>query len=162
MGRKFEKISFKQFSIDVGIDEKLYHSYNLPKRATIYSGGYDFESLFDFILKPGHNIKIPTGIKVYMEKDEILLLVVRSSIGFKYNVRLCNQVGVVESDYVDNETNEGHIWLKIYNEGNKVFSIKKGDKIVQGIFVKFLKTDDDISKAKRKGGIGSSNSVKNV
>ena len=60
--RKFEKISFEQFKLDVKDDVNLYDSYNIPKRSTKNSAGYDFESLYDFTLKPNEIIKIPTGI----------------------------------------------------------------------------------------------------
>ena len=79
--------------------KKLYESYNIPKRSTKESAGYDFESLFNFILKPGEIKKFPLGVKANMNSSEVLLIVVRSSQGFKYNVRLCNQVGVIDRDY---------------------------------------------------------------
>ena len=69
-----------------------------------------------------------------MNKDEVLLILVRSSMGFKYNIRLCNQVGIVDSDYYNNPDNEGHIFIALKNEGEKVFKVKKGDKFAQGIF----------------------------
>lgn len=90
--RCFEKISYEQFKKDVGTDITLYNKYQLPKRETKFAAGYDFESLEDFNLKPGEMKKIPTGIKVNMNEDEVLFLIVRSSMGFKYNVRLCNQL----------------------------------------------------------------------
>lgn len=91
-----------------------------------------------------------------MNKDEMLMLVVRSSIGFKHNVRLCNQVGIIESDYYDNPTNEGHLFIKLQNEGNDDFVVNKGDRICQGIFVKFLTIDDEEEiNSVRTGGIGS-------
>ena len=157
MSRKFEKISFEQFKIDISDDKILYDNYLYPKRSTEKSAGYDFESLIDFTLRPGENIKIPLGFKVYMEADEVCLLLVRSSMGFKYNVRMCNQVGVIDSDYVDNSENEGHMWIKLYNEGEEDFIVKKGDKIAQGIFIKYLKIDNDSTVSKRNGGIGSTN-----
>lgn len=157
MSRKFEKISFGQFKIDISDDKILYDNYLYPKRSTEKSAGYDFESLIDFTLRPGENIKIPLGFKVYMEADEVFLLLVRSSMGFKYNVRMCNQVGVIDSDYVDNSENEGHMWIKLYNEGEEDFVVKKGDKIAQGIFIKYLKIDNDSTVSKRNGGIGSTN-----
>jgi len=86
------------------------------------------------------------------------MLVVRSSMGFKYNVRMCNQIGIFESDYYNNETNEGHVWLKIQNEGEIDYVVKKGDAICQGIFTKFLTVDDEEEiKNVRKGGLGSTN-----
>lgn len=111
--RDFEKISFKQFCKDVKEDIELYNKYKLPIRDSIASAGYDILLLEDIELKPNEIIKIPTGIKAYFENDEVLLLVVRSSMGFKFNVRLVNQVGIVDADYYNNKDNEGHIFIKI-------------------------------------------------
>ena len=97
--RKFEKISYEQFKKDISSDLELYNSYNLPKRSTKGSAGYDFESIMDFTLKPGEIKKIPLGIKVSMNSDEVLYLYVRSSLGYKYNVTLMNSVGVIDSDF---------------------------------------------------------------
>ena len=72
-------------------------------------------------------------------------------------MRMCNQVGIIDADYYNNEENEGHIFVKIKNEGDKEVSINVGDRIVQGIFTKFLLTDDDIATEERLGGIGSTN-----
>ena len=156
--RKFEKISFEQFKKDIIDDKELYESYSLPRRSTKNSAGYDFYALFDYTLKPKEIMKIPTGIKVSMEKDDVLFLIDRSSMGFKYNVRMCNQVGVVDQDYYNNPNNEGHMWIRIQNEGDKDYVVKKGDAMIQGIFIKYLKTDDDIeSNHERNGGFGSTN-----
>ena len=155
--RKFEKISFEQFKKDIIDDKKLYESYSLPKRGTKCAAGYDFYALYDYTLHPGEIMKVPTGIKVNMEEDDVLFLIDRSSMGFKYNVRMTNQVGVIDADYYTSD-NEGHIWIKIQNEGDKDYVVKKGDAMIQGIFMKFLKTDDDIESDNiRNGGIGSTN-----
>jgi len=148
--RKFEKISFEQFKKDISDDSKLYNDYNLPCRGTKYAAGYDFEALYDFTLKPNEIIKIPTGIKSDMNEDEVLLLIVRSSMGFKYNVRLVNQVGVIDKDYYNNIDNEGHIFIKLKNEGDKEYIVKKGDKICQGIFTKYLLVDNETEAFKER------------
>ncbi len=155
--RKFEKISFEQFKKDIEDNIELYENYNLPVRKTKYSAGYDIFSLYDFVLKPGEIKTIPTGIKAEMMDDEVLFIMVRSSMGFKYNIRLCNQVGVIDKDYYNNPNNEGHIFIKIKNEGDKNFEVKAGDGIGQGLFMKYLVTDDDVSTSTRQGGIGSTN-----
>ena len=156
--RKFEKISFEQFKKDIKDDIELYNKYEPPKRGTKNAAGYDFYSLYDYTLKPGEIMKIPTGIKVSMEEDDVLFLIDRSSMGFKYNVRMCNQVGVIDADYYNNNDNEGHMWIRIQNEGDKDYIVKKGDAMIQGIFMKYLKTDDDVETEKiRIGGIGSTN-----
>ena len=159
--RRFEKISFEQFKNDVCDDKLIYNKFKLPNRSTKNSAGYDFFSLFDFSLKPGEIMKIPTGIKVNMENNDVLFLVVRSSMGFKYNVRMCNQVGVIDSDYYNNSDNEGHIWIKLKNEGDKDFIVKNGDAICQGIFLNYLTvTNERDVKKIRNGGLGSTNGGK--
>ena len=141
--RRFEKISYNQFKKDISDSEELYNEYLLPSRETLFAAGYDFYSLTDFILKPGEIKKIPTGIKVIMEKDDCLLLVVRSGMGFKNNIRMCNQVAVIDKDYYNNPSNEGHMFFKLQNEGNEDWIVKKGDGIGQGIFIKYLTVDNE-------------------
>ena len=152
--RKFEIISKNEFEKDL---KRMcnYEDITLPTRSTKHSAGYDFKSPIDFELQPDESIKIPTGIKVCMNEDEYLSILVRSSMGFKYNIRLCNQVGIVDSDYYNNPDNEGHIFIKIKNEGDQVLTIKKGDRFAQGIFSKYLLTDDDSADKERIGGFGS-------
>ena len=156
--RGFEKISFEQFKKDVKDDIELYNEYLLPKRGTKAAGGYDLYALYDYTLKPGEIMKIPTGIKAYMEEDEVLLLLDRSSMGFKYNVRFCNQVGVIDADYYNNSNNEGHMWIRIQNEGTEDYVVKKGDGMCQGIFMKYLKVDNEEEVTNiRTGAFGSTN-----
>ena len=142
--RDFEKISFEQFSKDVCKNKQMYNNYKLPIRDSKSTAGYDIYLLEDLELKPNDIVKLPTGIKSYFNDDEVLLIVVRSSMGFKYNIRLVNQVGVIDADYYNNENNEGHIFVKIQNEGKETVCFKAGEAIAQGIFLKYLTTKSDM------------------
>lgn len=154
--RKFEKISFEQFKKDVADDKILYDSFILPKRKTKFSAGYDFVSLKDVTLHPGEDVLIPTGVKAMIEPDDVLFIIIRSSLGFKYNIRLVNQVGVIDADYYNNESNEGHILVKLKNEGNKDYKIEVGSAIAQGLIIKYNAVDDEDNNMEiRTGGIGS-------
>ncbi len=141
--RDFLRISFEQFKKDIEDNIELYDNIKIPQRETNATAGYDIYLLNDITLKSGEIMKIPTGLKCFFEKDEVLILVVRSSMGFRYNIRLCNQVGVIDSDYYNNQDNEGHIWIKVQNEGDKEITLKKDDSIVQGMFFKYLTTKSD-------------------
>ena len=155
--RGFEKISRQQWIADY-FGDKASENYNnimLPKRATKASAGYDFYSPIDIMLDPGKDIKIVTGIKAFMQKDEYLMIIPRSSMGFKYYMRLANTVAIGDSDYYDNSENEGHYWIKIRNESNVIFEIKKGQAFAQGIFQKYLTVDETEDLPERVGGIGS-------
>ncbi|KIS03792.1 dCTP deaminase/dUTPase family protein [Paucilactobacillus wasatchensis] len=175
MKRGFEIITAKQ---DLQI--------NLPKRQTKNAAGYDFECAEDFILpsiwklnfikifKLLHQTKeitvtdyqqanavlkpllVPTGIKAYMQPDEFLLLANRSSNPLKRRLVLPNGVGVVDADYYNNDSNEGEIFFQLLNFGVTDVSIKKGERIGQGIFMPYLVADDEQApKNKRNGGFGS-------
>ena len=141
--RKFEKISFEQFKKDIGDDIELYNEYSLPKRMSKNAAAYDFFAIYDYTLNPGEIKKIPTGIKAVFEDDEALILADRSSMGFKHNIRMCNQIGIIDSDYYNNDSNEGHMWIRIQNEGTEPYSVKKGQGMIQGMFIKYLTVDDE-------------------
>lgn len=165
----FYKVSFDQFVKDwtstfdkpgdfmLRKEQTMRNTYGnimLPKRGTVGSAGYDFVSPLQFTLEPGEEIVIPTGICAEIKNGWVLMIFPRSGLGFKYYSRLANSVGIVDSDYYLSE-NEGHIFLKIRNDGDKTMTIQEGDKIVQGIFVHFGITFDDDATEKRNGGFGS-------
>lgn len=156
MERGFEKIGYEEFKKAVADDKNLYDSIVLPKRKTGKSAGYDFIAFRNITIKPGEIVKIPTGYKVKLQDNEFLMLVVRSSMGFKYNIRLCNQVGIIDADYYNNESNEGHMYVALQNEGDKEFVINAGDAYVQGIILNYLTCGEE-NNVKRTGGIGSTN-----
>lgn len=159
---KFEKISYmlyKKENLDINIE---YDQIKLPRRATKYSAGYDIYSICDFDLRPGQTILLPTGIKVELDPDKYLLIVPRSGQGFKFKVQLYNTCGIIDSDYYNNKKNEGHIWVKLYNDSPDGFtlSVKQGDAICQGIISQYFIVDDDESNDERVGGFGSTTEVK--
>lgn len=63
--------------------------------------------------------------------------------------------GVCDSDYVDNSDNEGEIAGLFYNMLDEDVELKAGDKMMQGVFVKYEKTDNDNANGERTGGFGS-------
>lgn len=143
------------FEIAKGWEDK---GINLPVRKTKYSAGYDVEAAEDVVIppyKPG--IKptlIPTGLKAYCMEDEWYMLVNRSG-GPKKGFVMANSIGVIDSDYYNNETNDGHFYFQYWNFNNEDLVIHKGDVIGQVIFQKYLLTDDDGAEGERVGGFGS-------
>jgi dUTP pyrophosphatase len=121
----------------------------LPIRATKHSAGYDFYTAVPVEIKPGEKRVIPTNIAVEMEEDDVLLIFPRSSYAIKFGLELVNSVGVIDADYKD------QIFICYCNTGDEPFFIKRGDRIAQGVFVKFFKTDDDSASGERRGGVGS-------
>lgn len=158
--RKFE---FVNRMISTGY-EMRETGINLPIRKTKYSAGYDIEAAEDTII-PAYKsgIKptlVKTGVKALMQDDEVLLLYNRSSNPKKKNLILANGVGVIDKDYYGNPDNDGEIMFAFYNIGDEDITIKKGEAIGQGIFQKYLITDNDNSTGERIGGFGSTDTPK--
>ena len=134
---------------------------NLPKRSTKNSAGYDIEAAEDCVVpafKLGQKpTLVKTGLKAYMGPDEVLILANRSSNPGKKGLILANSIGVVDSDYYGNPDNDGHIMFAFYNFKEEDVEIKKGERIGQGIFQKYLITDNDSANGERTGGFGSTN-----
>ena len=144
------------FEVAKGYEDK---NVILPVRGTAHSAGYDFHILndTDVYIHPQETIKFHTGVKSYMQDDEVLLIDIRSSVGIKKGIALSNTLGVVDSDFYANPTNDGEIMIALTNIGDKVQVIEPNARVAQGMFIKYLTTDNDKADAERVGGVGSTN-----
>lgn len=144
--RKFEKVS-------------RIEDVKLPERATKNSAGYDFFSPERVEIPPyniGDNpLMIATGVKAEMMHDEYLMLVNRSSNPKKKKLVIPNSVGIIDADYYNNPDNEGEMFFGFYNLSKETIVIEKGEKLGQGIFMKYYTTEDDAAEGERTGGFGS-------
>ena len=149
------------FEIAKGFENQ---NINLPVRNTKYSAGYDIECAEDITIEPfngGNPTLIKTGIKAYMEDDEYLMLCNRSSNPKKKGLVLANSIGIVDKDYYGNPDNDGAIMFAFYNVKNEPVTIKKGERIGQAIFMKYLICDNDNADGIRTGGFGSTDKKSN-
>lgn len=163
----------RKFAVANGFENK---GVVLPERSTEYSAGYDFRAIEDTIVpsiwqlafKHFTNVltgctekvsiaptKVHTGVKAYMEDDEYLKVVSRSS-NSKLGLTMPHSLGIVDRDYVNNPQNDGEIMCVFWNFWFISRVIQKGDRVAQGIFTKYLLTDDDNATGERLGGWGSS------
>lgn len=149
---RFYKVSQSEYLLN-GTEEE-YSSVILPRRATSGSAGYDFFAPKEFTLAPKETVKIATGIRVKIDAGWFLAIFPRSGLGFKYRLTLDNTVGIIDGDYF-NADNEGHIFIKMTNCGDKPLTVERGKAFAQGVFIPYgLTTDDDCSSV-RYGGLGS-------
>lgn len=157
----FERVSLRRFTEDwlknfSGTEETVrtvYDGIRLPQRATAGSAGYDFFLPDGITFKKGESIVIPTGIRVRIDVGWVLNLYPRSGLGFKYGFCLANTVGIIDSDYY-NADNEGHIMAKVSVVTDDL-SLEAGKAFMQGVFLPFGITSDDIAEGLRSGGFGS-------
>ena len=129
--------------------------------SVVGSMNVDYTVVTERLPKPGETVKIPTGVRVWMEQDWVLKCYPRSGLGFKYRLQLNNTVGIIDSDYYYSD-NEGQIFAKITNDSNegKTVEVEAGDGFMQGIFVQYgITLDDDVTEV-RNGGFGSTTKKK--
>ena len=127
----------------------------LPTRSDHRSAGYDIYAPANYKCEPHKVTKIWTDIKAYMKDDEVLLIDVRSSMGGKFH--LANTIGVIDSSYYENESNDGNVGVFLVNDTDEVINIEKNERIAQGLFMNYLITDNDKPLSDtRTGGFGSS------
>lgn len=166
-------MKIRGFEICKGYEDK---DINLPIRKTKNSVCYDIEAAEDTVIpsiwktvfnnlgkfitgsKEYEDIKptlVKTGIKSYFGEDEVLILANKSSFPIKKGLVMSNSIGIIESDYYENESNDGHLMFCYYNIFPNDIIIKKGETAGQAYFQKFLIADNDNATGLRKGGFGS-------
>ena len=151
---KFDFVKRLKEKEDFNLENNVY---KLPQKGTKKAAGYDFFNPEDIDIEPNKIVIVKTGVKAYFPEDVGLFLLNRSSNPKKKSLVLMNGVGLVDADYVDNEDNEGEIGFMFMNISSETISIKAGEKLGQGVFMKYLDTvnysEDEI--AERQGGFGS-------
>lgn len=146
------------FEIASGWENK---DIRLPRRQTAHAAAYDIEAAEDTVVpkfQPGVKpTLVATGLKAYCQPDECYFVFNRSS-GASKGLVLANGVGIIDADYYNNPENDGHFRVVVFNVTDQDLLIKKGDRIAQVVFQKFLTIDGDTATGKRKGGFGSTDS----
>lgn len=143
---KFEKV------------KRMEDDIRLPERSTLNSAGYDFFALEDIRFSAETITRVFTGVKCELMPDQVLILANRSSNPSKKGLILLNGIGVIDADYYGNPDNDGEIAFEFYNMLDEDVEIKKGEKLGQGLILKFDKTEDDYVSNPykiRQGGWGS-------
>ncbi|MEI6533104.1 MAG: dUTP diphosphatase [Candidatus Roizmanbacteria bacterium] len=116
----------------------------------------DLYARVDTVLKPRTPTLIPLNVVIKCPKDHFFLITVRSSTAFKKGFTTANGIGVLDQDYCgDND----EALLLAFNFTDNEITVKRGDRIAQGIFVKISrpqKFDVVVSmNEKDRGGVGS-------
>ena len=129
-----------------------------PRRATIGSAGYDFIATEDMTIQPYPQV-FDTFVKFDgtetikfdtfgVTDNWLAILLPRSSMGFKHGLKFENTMAVIDKDYRDT--------IKVSLTANHSFTINKGERYAQMIFVPFgIDCTEIIPMRKRDGGLGS-------
>ena len=112
--------------------KRLNDNAVLPKRATEGSAGADLYACINepVTIAPGQLVKIPTGIAIELESNELAaFLFARSGLGVKHGITLSNSVGVVDSDY------RGEVCVGLCNVSSEPYTIQPNERIAQMVIM---------------------------
>jgi len=117
----------------VGV-EVLPHAADLPDLARMTAGasGYDLRAAVDtpLQLEPGRLALVPTGLRLEIPMDFEGQVRPRSGLAVKHQIGVLNSPGTIDSDY------RGEVKVLLYNFGDAPFTIARGDRIAQLVFVR--------------------------
>lgn len=135
--------------------KKLFENAILPTYATEGSSGFDLYAMHSAIIGPGTRYLIGTGLSFEIPKGFEIQIRPRSGLAYKFGVM--SIFGTIDSDY------RGEVRVILINLGNGLFTVDKGDRIAQGVFVpvadhiSFNTVDEFNNTTERgEGGFGSS------
>lgn len=106
------------------------------------------------VIYPNKSVIIKTGFSTEIPTGYFAAAFCRSGLGIKHNVRLCNSVGVIDSEY------RGEWVVGLHNDGEKPYVIHHGDRIAQFTLlpvldIKLEESEDLTSSDRGEGGLGS-------
>lgn len=131
----------------------------LPEYGSKTACGADFYVSERVVIgaKTEYPVLVKTGVKAKFPSDVCLMLANRSSNPMKLGLELANGVGIVESDYYGNPSNDGEIMFAMYNRTRKEVVLEEGDKIGQGVFYSVERSENYRPEEirEREGGFGS-------
>lgn len=124
-----------------------------PSYANEFAAGLDLRSNEEGYIYPGEILDIETLLAVEIPKGYFGMVVARSGLSFKHQIKLINDVGIIDEDY------RGNIGIRLINEGKKPYLIEKGDRVAQMIIIPYIQVDikyvDELSETDRgTGGFG--------
>ena len=126
----------------------------LPTYATQGSVGFDLLCREDKEIAPRTIELIPGNVIVRIPEGYMLLLTLRSSTPSRKGLLIPNGVGIIDQDYCG----EGdELKVQVFNFREEAVTVKRGERIAQGIFVPVLRVSwnevDEMGKG--RGGFGS-------
>ena len=134
--------------------KRIHPDAVLPAYAHPSDAGMDVRSVADLVIPAGGRALVPTGLVAIIPPMYEIQVRPRSGLALKHGVTVLNTPGTIDSGY------RGEIGVILANFGDKDFSVAKGDKVAQLVFVPVVQPEieetDTIDETDRgAGGFGS-------
>ncbi|MBR7181587.1 MAG: dUTP diphosphatase [Clostridia bacterium] len=145
--------------MDINVKVLLSRGMEMPAYATDGSAAIDLRAALDegevLTIAPGARALVPTGIAISPETRGVVAVVAaRSGLAIKKGICLSNGIGVIDADY------RGEICVGLYNTSTEPFTVVRGDRIAQMMFLpvyaaNLIASESLDETARGAGGFGS-------
>ena len=136
--------------------KRVDKSLPLPVFQTEGAVAFDFYAREKMEIKVGAVGRVPTNVIIEVPKKYMLLIKDRSSTAKKKGLLIT--AGVIDEDYCGDED---EILLQFFNPGKEKVVVDRGERLVQGVFVRIDKPKwNEVKKmeGKNRGGFGTTDS----
>lgn len=127
----------------------------LPEYHSEGAVGCDLYARVTIVIAPKALAKIPTNLIIQAPKGYMFLLASRGSTPFKKGLLPPHGIGVGDWDFYGPED---EYQVPVYNFTNKKVTVKRGERIAQGIFIKVERAEwveKNVASGKSRGMFGS-------
>lgn len=126
-----------------------------PTYTNEYAAGLDLRSNTEIVIHKGQIVDIESRLAVEIPSGHFGMIVARSGLSYKRQIKLINDVGIIDEDY------RGDIGIRLINEGKDSYRIKEGDRVAQMIIIPYKQVQieyvDKLEETERNDkGFGSS------
>ena len=138
--------------------KRIDKSLPLPVYETSGSVGFDILCREKITIQPSSLGFLPSNVIVQTPAGYLLMVALRSSSPKKYGLLMPHGIGIIDNDYCGEKD---EIKVQVYNFTHKPVTIKRGEKVAQGVFVKIEKAEwDEVEtiSVNSRGGFGSTDS----
>ena len=103
-----------------------------PSYANEFAAGLDLRSNEKIVIKKGEIVDIKSKLAIEIPSGHFGMVVARSGLSFKHQIKLINDVGIIDEDY------RGDLGIRLINEGKEDYTIEEGDRVAQMIIIPYV------------------------
>lgn len=134
---------------------RVHPEARIPSYHSSGACAFDLCPIEDATIEPGHIVRLRTGLVICVPDGYTLLIAARSSLPKRYGLCVPQGFGIVDQDFCGPED---EILLQLLNFTQTPVSVKKGERLVQGMLMPIVHAqfqEVQALRAKSRGGFGS-------
>jgi dUTP pyrophosphatase len=113
----------------------LHENAKVPTKAHSTDSGYDFYALEDVAILPEGVTKVKTGVALSLPEKVWMKIEAKSGLATRQNLGVT--AGIIDNEY------RGEIVIAMVNYGREFQTLKRGQKVAQGVLMPLVETEKD-------------------